>query len=81
MSNYNSQPNKPSNKNRKPSKDIVGSYFQDIIRIPLLSAEEEIFLAKQVQQRIHLLALKIPKAQLGFFRLNSRRNFRIRASS
>ena len=58
MSSYNSQPNKPSNKNRKSSKDIVGSYFQDIIRIPLLSAEEEIFLAKQVQQRIHLLALK-----------------------
>ena len=58
MSNHNSQPNKPSNKNCKPSKDIVGSYFQDIVRIPLLTAEEEICLAKQVQQRIHLLTLK-----------------------
>lgn len=58
MSNFNSQPNNDSNKNRKYSKDIVGSYFQDIVRIPLLTSEEEIFLAKQVQQRISLLALK-----------------------
>ncbi len=58
MSNFNSQPNNDSNKNRKYSKDTVGSYFQDIVRIPLLTSEEEIFLAKQVQQRISLLALK-----------------------
>ncbi|MGB3641167.1 MAG: RpoD/SigA family RNA polymerase sigma factor [Rivularia sp. (in: cyanobacteria)] len=58
MSNYNSQPNNDSNKNRKYSKDAVGSYFQDIVRIPLLTSEEEIFLAKQVQQKISLLALK-----------------------
>lgn len=58
MSNFNSQPNNDSNKNRKYSKDTVGSYFQDIVRIPLLTSEEEIFLAKQVQQRIYLLALK-----------------------
>ena len=58
MSNFDSQPNHDSNKNRKSSKDIVGSYFQDIIRIPLLTAEEEISLAKQVQQRIYLLTLK-----------------------
>ncbi|MGB3760069.1 MAG: sigma-70 factor domain-containing protein [Rivularia sp. (in: cyanobacteria)] len=51
MSNFNSQPNHDSNKNRKYPKDIVGSYFQDIVRIPLLTSEEEIFLAKQVQQR------------------------------
>ena len=58
MSNYISQPNKDSKKNRKSSKDIVGSYFQDIIRIPLLTAEEEIHLAKKVQQRMSLLAIK-----------------------
>ncbi len=58
MSNSISQPNKDSKKNRKSSKDIVGSYFQDIIRIPLLTAEEEIHLAKKVQQRMSLLAIK-----------------------
>ncbi|MBF2014827.1 MAG: RNA polymerase sigma factor, RpoD/SigA family [Rivularia sp. T60_A2020_040] len=58
MSNFDSQPNHDSNKKRKSSKDIVGSYFQDIIRIPLLTAEEEISLAKQVRQRIYLLTLK-----------------------
>ncbi|MBV6622593.1 MAG: RpoD/SigA family RNA polymerase sigma factor [Rivularia sp. (in: Bacteria)] len=54
----NSQSNRYSNRNRKSSKDIVGSYFQDIIRIPLLTPEEEIYLAKQVQQRLFLLAVK-----------------------
>ena len=58
MSKANSQSNRYSNKNRKSSKDIVGSYFQDIIRIPLLTAEEEIYLAKKVQQRMCLLAVK-----------------------
>ncbi|MBV6623008.1 MAG: RpoD/SigA family RNA polymerase sigma factor [Rivularia sp. (in: Bacteria)] len=58
MSKANSQSNHYSNKNRKSSKDIVGSYFQDIVRIPLLTPEEEIFLAKQVQQRMSLFAVK-----------------------
>ena len=58
MSKANSQSNRYSNQNRKSSKDIVGSYFQDIIRIPLLTAEEEIYLAKKVQQRMSLLVIE-----------------------
>ena len=58
MSKSNSQSSRYSNRNRKSSKDIVGSYFQDIIRIPLLTPEEEIYLAKLVQQRMSLLAVK-----------------------
>jgi|OM-RGC.v1.005196941 RNA polymerase nonessential primary-like sigma factor len=58
MSNPISQPNKDSKKTCKSSKDTVGSYFQDIICIPLLTSEEEINLAKKVQQRMSLLAIK-----------------------
>ena len=58
MSKANSQSNNYSNRNRNSSKDIVGSYFQDIVRIPLLTPEQEIFLAKQVQQWMSLLAVK-----------------------
>ncbi|MBV6625171.1 MAG: RpoD/SigA family RNA polymerase sigma factor [Rivularia sp. (in: Bacteria)] len=58
MSKSNSKSNRFSNRNHKSSKDIVGSSFQDIFRIPLLTSEQEIFLAKQVRQRMSLLAVK-----------------------
>lgn len=39
-------------------KDGVGSYLQDIGRVPLLTPEQEIKLSKQVQQMMSLLAAK-----------------------
>ncbi|RAM49964.1 MAG: RNA polymerase sigma factor, RpoD/SigA family [Hapalosiphonaceae cyanobacterium JJU2] len=40
--------------NTKVTTDIVRSYLQDIVRIPLLTHEEEILYSKQVQQMIAL---------------------------
>ena len=46
---------KPSSGSRRGSTDLVRLYLQDIGRVDLLSHEEELTLARQVQQRERLL--------------------------
>ena len=46
---------KPSSGNRRGSSDLVRLYLQDIGRVDLLSHEEELTLARQVQKRERLL--------------------------
>ena len=46
---------KPSSCSRRGSTDLVRLYLQDIGRVDLLSHEEELTLARQVQQRERLL--------------------------
>ena len=46
---------KPSSGNRRGSTDLVRLYLQDIGRVDLLSHEEELTLARQVQKRERLL--------------------------
>ena len=46
---------KPSSGNRRGSSDLVRLYLQDIGRVDLLSHEEELTLARQVQRRERLL--------------------------
>ncbi len=55
-----SQPTKvKSNNNESPSTtDMLRVYFHEIVRIPLLNHEQEIFFAKQVQQMMAMLVTK-----------------------
>jgi RNA polymerase nonessential primary-like sigma factor len=46
------------NKESLPKVDIVRTYLHEIGRIPLLSYEQEIFLAKQVQQMMTVLSVQ-----------------------
>jgi hypothetical protein len=46
---------KPSTGSRRGSTDLVRLYLQDIGRVDLLSHEEELTLARQVQRRERLL--------------------------
>ncbi len=45
---------KTTTSNTKFTTDIVRSYLRDIVRVPLLTHEEEILYSKQVQQMIAL---------------------------
>lgn len=60
MDNLSSQSIEASNKNEKPLSpaDSVRAYLREIGRIPLLTHEQEINFAKQVQQMMTLLAAK-----------------------
>ena len=46
---------KPTSGSRRGSSDLVRLYLQDIGRVDLLSHEEELTLARQVQRRERLL--------------------------
>ncbi|MEH2434035.1 MAG: RNA polymerase sigma factor, RpoD/SigA family [Nostoc sp.] len=56
MSNLTSFPETKAINTSKASTDTVRAYLQEISRVPLLTQEQEVFFAKQVQQMMKILA-------------------------